>query len=92
MHVQSNGGWLGGWLGGRLGGGVAGWPAGRNPPPPWVAHLQNDRGANKHHQRQLSCGFEPSSPSYGQFSVQKRPFLSLFQDDRLENSGRSPLC
>ena len=36
--------------------------------------------------------FEPSSPFYGQFSVQKWPFFGGFQDDRPESSGRSPVC
>ena len=48
---------------------------------------QNDRGANAHHHKQVLLHFEPSSPFYGRFSVQKWPFLGCF---RLF-SGRSPL-
>ena len=65
---------------------------------PWVKTgiqvAQNDRGAKAHHRKQLSLHFEPSSPFYGRFSVQKRQFWSVFgrfQDDRPESSGRSPL-
>ena len=63
---------------------------------PWlktgIQVAQNDRGANAHHHEQVSFCFEPSSPFYGQFSVQKWPFLGCFQDDRPENSRRSPVC
>ena len=52
---------------------------------------QNDRGAKAHHHKQVSLHFEPSSPFYGRFGVQKWPFLGYFQDDCLESSGRSPL-
>ena len=52
---------------------------------------QNDRGANAHHHKQVSCRFEPSSPLCGCFSVQKWPFWECFQDDRPEFSGRSPV-
>ena len=45
-----------------------------------------------HRHKQVSCCFEPSSPFYGRFSVQKWPFLGCFQDDRPENSGRSLVC
>ena len=45
-----------------------------------------------HHHKQVSCRFEPSSPFYGRFSVQKWPILGRFQDDRPENSGRSLVC
>ena len=48
-------------------------------------------GAKAHHHKQVSLRFEPSSPFYGRFSVQKWPFLGCFQDDRPESSGRSPL-
>ena len=53
---------------------------------------QNDRGADAHHHKQVSLRFEPSSPFYGRFSVQKWPFLGCFQDDHPESSGRSPVC
>ena len=63
---------------------------------PWVKTgnqvAQNDRGANAHHHKQVLLHFELSSPFYGQFSVQKWPFLGCFQDDRPENSRRSPVC
>ena len=63
---------------------------------PWlktgIQVAQNDRGANAHHHKQVSLRFEPSSLFYGRFSVQKRPFLGYFQDDRPENPGRSPVC
>ena len=62
---------------------------------PWlktgIQVAQNHRGAKAHHHKQVSLHFEPSSPFYGRFSVQKWPFLGFFQDDRLENSGRSPV-
>ena len=45
-----------------------------------------------HHHKQVSCRFEPCSLFYGRFSVQKWPFLGCLQDDRAENSRRSPLC
>ena len=45
-----------------------------------------------HHHKQVLCRFEPSSPFYGRFSVQKRPFLGCFRDDCPENSGQSPVC
>ena len=45
-----------------------------------------------HHHKQVSLRFEPSSLFYGRFSVQKWPFLGCFQDDRPQNSGRSPVC
>ena len=32
-----------------------------------------------HHYKQVSLHFEPSSPFYGRFSVQKWPFLGSFQ-------------
>ena len=48
---------------------------------------QNDRRANAHHHEQVSLHFEPTSPFYGRFSVQKRPFLDCFG----LFSGRSPL-
>ena len=53
---------------------------------------QNDRGANAHHHKNVSCGFELFGSFYGQFCVQKWPFLGCFQDDRRENSGRSLVC
>ena len=53
---------------------------------------QNNQVANAHHHKQILLRFEPSSLFYRRFSVQKRPFLSCFQDDRPENSGRSPPC
>ena len=53
---------------------------------------QTDRRANTHHHKQVPCRFEPSGPFYGRFSVQKWPFLGCFQDDRRENSRRSPVC
>ena len=40
---------------------------------------QNDRGAKAHHHKQVSLHFEPSSPFYGRFSVQKRLFLAVFR-------------
>ena len=52
---------------------------------------QNDRGANAHHHKQVLCRFKLSSAFYGRFSVQKWPFSGCFQDDRPENSRRSPL-
>ena len=59
---------------------------------PWnktgIQVAQNDRGANAHHGKQVSLRFEPSSPFYGPFSVQKWPFLGCFPGDRPENSGR----
>ena len=39
---------------------------------------QNNRGANGHHHKQVLLRFEPSSPFYGRFSVQKWPFLGCF--------------
>ena len=39
---------------------------------------QNDRGANAHHHKQVSCRLEPSISFYGRFSVQKWPFLGCF--------------
>ena len=39
---------------------------------------QNDRGAKAHHHKQVSLRFQPSSPFYGRFSVQKWPFLGCF--------------
>ena len=55
---------------------------------PWlktgIQVAQNDRGANAHHHKQVSLRFEPSSPFYGRFNVQKWPFLGCFQDDRPE--------
>ena len=63
---------------------------------PWlktgIQVAQNNRGANTHHHKQVSCRFEPSSPFYGRFNVQKWLFFGAFQDDRSENSGRSPVC
>ena len=63
---------------------------------PWlktgIQVAQNDRGANAHHHKQVSCRFEPSSPFYGRFSVQKMAVWGCFQDDRPEDSGRSPVC
>ena len=63
---------------------------------PWlktgIQVAQNDREAKAHHHKPASLCFEPSTPFYGRFSVQKWPFLGGFQDDRPENSGRSPLC
>ena len=53
---------------------------------------QNDREANAHHGKQVLCRFEPSSPSYGRFSVQKWAFLGCFRDDRPENSQQSFVC
>ena len=53
---------------------------------------QNDRGGNVYHHKRVLCCFGPSSPFYGRFSVQKWPFWGCFQDDRLENSGRSLVC
>ena len=32
-----------------------------------------------HHHKQVSLHFEPSSPFYGQFRVQKCPFLAAFR-------------
>ena len=53
---------------------------------PWVKTgiqvAQNDRGAKVHHHKQVSLHFEPSSPFYGRFSVQKWLFFEPF-------SGRS---
>ena len=40
---------------------------------------QNDWGAKAHHHKQVSLHFEPSSPFYGRFSVQKWPFLGCFR-------------
>ena len=59
---------------------------------PGIQVAQNDRGENAHHHKQVPCRFEPSSPLYGQFNVQKWPFLGCFLDDRPESSGRSPVC
>ena len=39
---------------------------------------QNDRGAKAHHHKQVSLHFEPSSPFYGRFSVQKMAVFGLF--------------
>ena len=39
---------------------------------------QNDRGADTHNHQQGSCRFEPSSPFYGAFSVQKMAVFGLF--------------
>ena len=39
---------------------------------------QNDRGAQVHHHKQFSLRFEPSSPFYGRFSVQKKAVFGLF--------------
>ena len=41
---------------------------------------QNDRGANTHHHKDVSCRFETSSTFYGRFSVQKWPFSGSFED------------
>ena len=63
---------------------------------PWlktgIQIAQNDQGAKAHHHNQVSLRFEPSSPFYGRFSVQKWPFVGCFQDDRPENSGRLLVC
>ena len=40
---------------------------------------QNDRGANVHKHKQVSCGIEPSSPFYGQFCVQNGCFWAVFK-------------
>ena len=53
---------------------------------------QNDRAANAHHQKQVSRRFEPHSPFYARFSVQKWPFMGCIRDDRPKNSGRAPVC
>ena len=49
---------------------------------PWlktgIQVAQNDRGANAHHHKQVSLHFEPSSPFYGRFSVQKMAVFRLF--------------
>ena len=39
---------------------------------------QNDRRANAHHPKQVSCDLEPSSPFYGPFRVQIMTLFSLF--------------
>ena len=63
---------------------------------PWlkigIQVAQNDREAHAHHGKQVLCGFEPSSPFYGRFSVQKWPFLGCFQDNRPKNSQQSLVC
>ena len=60
-----------------------------------IIHLaQNDRRAHVHHLKQVSCDFEPCSPFYGQFSVQKIASFSL-SSGRLsvcETSRPSPVC
>ena len=43
---------------------------------------QNDRGAIAHRLHQILCHFEPSSPFYSRFSVQKWSFLGCFHDNR----------
>ena len=65
--------------GGRGGGGIGKCAATRVVT--WVSSqvAQNDRGAKAHHHKQVSLRFEPSSPSYGRFSVQKWPFLGCFR-------------
>ena len=40
---------------------------------------QNDREVKAHHHKQVSLHFEPSSPFYGRFDVQKWPFLGCFR-------------
>ena len=40
---------------------------------------QNDRRAKAHHHKPVSLHFEPSSPFYGRFSVQKWVFLGCFR-------------
>ena len=40
---------------------------------------QNDWGGKAHHRKQVSLRLEPSSPSYGRFSVQKWAFSGCFR-------------
>ena len=70
---------------------------------PWrktaIQVAQTDRGAKAHHHKQVLCPFEPSSPFYGRFSVQKngrfgavfRTIVLKTQDDRSSAAYAIPM-